>query len=319
MKIIQTFEKFVGGNSGYIGYSMSKHAYYARQDGKYPKTDFKKNYKITENSLNILIDAGFINDSEWHHTSKFGNKTIFYSWDEDYYQDIYVENKKEIDKISSDKELNKKETIEKIKKIFDNSDIFKQGEIKKDKQWKKIQNERNLWSIYNTKKLGLDKMISSIDKEINKQFEENLPQNKLSRSNQSGVLFYNHTEDGNTSGIMIEPNRLNNLSWREKYITKSKTDTDIKIKTRINYIKDADIAFDKIDKKLFIEKQKLENQKIKEYENYKNQMKSNENIEIEIDNFTARYYDNYDDEEDENHYEENSIEALKKIQMYENK
>jgi hypothetical protein len=37
----------------------------------------------------------------------------------------------------------------------------------------------------------------------------------------------------------------------------------------------------------------------------------------EIDNFTARYYDNYDDEEDINSYEENSIEALKKIQMFE--
>lgn len=40
---------------------------------------------------------------------------------------------------------------------------------------------------------------------------------------------------------------------------------------------------------------------------------TNENVEI--DNFTARYYDNYDDEEP--NYEENSIEALKKIQMFE--
>jgi hypothetical protein len=46
-------------------------------------------------------------------------------------------------------------------------------------------------------------------------------------------------------------------------------------------------------------------------------MKSNENVEIEIDNFTARYYDNYDDEEDKNSYDENSVEALKKIQMFE--
>lgn len=28
MKMIETFEKFVGGNSGYIGYSMSKNANY---------------------------------------------------------------------------------------------------------------------------------------------------------------------------------------------------------------------------------------------------------------------------------------------------
>jgi hypothetical protein len=188
MKIIQTFERFVGGNSGYIGYSMSKNAYNARQTGKYPKTDFKKTYQITESSLKILIDAGFINDSEWHHTSKFGNKTIFYSWDEEYYQDIYVENKKEIDKISSDKELNKKESIEKIKNIFENSDIFKNEEIKKDKQWEIDNYNRHIWYEYETKKRNLDKKISTIDREINKQFEENLPQNKLSR--QINLVFY---------------------------------------------------------------------------------------------------------------------------------
>lgn len=88
------------------------------------------------------------------------------------------------------------------------------------------------------------------------------------------------------------------------------------------------IAFDKIDKQLFIEKQKIESQKVEEYEKYKNKMKSNENMKLkkfnedfdgenEIDNFTARYYDNYDDEEDNNSYEENSIDALRKIQLYE--
>lgn len=41
-----------------------------------------------------------------------------------------------------------------------------------------------------------------------------------------------------------------------------------------------------------------------------------ENENVEIDNFTARYYDNYDDEEEPS-YEENSIDALKKIQMFE--
>lgn len=41
--------------------------------------------------------------------------------------------------------------------------------------------------------------------------------------------------------------------------------------------------------------------------------------EEEIDNFTARYYDNYDDEEDNNldNYEENTMEYLKKIQLFE--
>lgn len=42
-----------------------------------------------------------------------------------------------------------------------------------------------------------------------------------------------------------------------------------------------------------------------------------ENENVDVDNFTARYYDNYDDEEDTTSYEENSTEALKKIQMFE--
>lgn len=40
----------------------------------------------------------------------------------------------------------------------------------------------------------------------------------------------------------------------------------------------------------------------------------------EIDNFTARYYDNFDDEEDsfeDDNYDENDIENIKRIQLYE--
>lgn len=57
-----------------------------------------------------------------------------------------------------------------------------------------------------------------------------------------------------------------------------------------------------------IKMKKKKKRRIKKYENFDSN---------EIDNFTARYYDNYDDEEDQNNYNENSIEALKKIQMFE--
>ena len=52
----------------------------------------------------------------------------------------------------------------------------------------------------------------------------------------------------------------------------------------------------------------------------KSEDSQNESVEI-IDNFTAQYYDNYDDEEEETDYEvdfqNNSQENLKKIQMFE--
>ena len=64
--------RLVGGNSGYVGYSMSKRAEQAREEGRYPKTDFKKVYNISDKTLKALVSAGIIDDNEWHHTSKYG-------------------------------------------------------------------------------------------------------------------------------------------------------------------------------------------------------------------------------------------------------
>jgi hypothetical protein len=64
--------KAFGGNSGYVGYSMSKRAEQAYQDGK-----------LTYSKLPVwakrLVDAAMVSTDEWHHTSSYGNKTPFYS------------------------------------------------------------------------------------------------------------------------------------------------------------------------------------------------------------------------------------------------
>lgn len=86
-----------GGNSGYVGYSMSKRAAEAKEEGRYPKTEFRREYHITAKSLDTLTSLGFINNSEWHHTSMYGNKTPFYGWAEDELADDYLKHKKEID------------------------------------------------------------------------------------------------------------------------------------------------------------------------------------------------------------------------------
>ncbi|MBR5898580.1 MAG: hypothetical protein IKZ14_03835 [Muribaculaceae bacterium] len=44
-----------GGNSGYVGYSMSKRAAEAREEGRYPKTDFKKVYRILAQYLYMVM------------------------------------------------------------------------------------------------------------------------------------------------------------------------------------------------------------------------------------------------------------------------
>ena len=116
------FRTVFGGNSGYVGYSMSKRAAQAREEGRYPKTDFKKVYDIPSNTFDILVSAGVIDDSEWHHTSSWGNRTTFYKWDEwedyegaDYERrnrnrDVYEQNRKEINNMvkAFQKELKEK-------------------------------------------------------------------------------------------------------------------------------------------------------------------------------------------------------------------
>ena len=99
------FRDVYGGNSGYIGYSMSRRAARARSEGRYPKTDFKKVYGLSEKVFKRLVDAGVLNDSEWHHTSMYGNRTTFYSWDGDHYHDIYEQNRDRVDKLIADNKL----------------------------------------------------------------------------------------------------------------------------------------------------------------------------------------------------------------------
>jgi hypothetical protein len=76
---------------------MSKRAAEAKEEGRYPKTEFRREYHITAKSLDMLTSLGFINNSEWHHTSMYGNKTPFYGWTEDELADDYLKHKKEID------------------------------------------------------------------------------------------------------------------------------------------------------------------------------------------------------------------------------
>ena len=71
---------YYGGNSGYVGYSMSVRAAEARENGKYPKTDFCREYGVSAKLLAALVEAGVVDDSEWHHTSMYGNRTTFYAW-----------------------------------------------------------------------------------------------------------------------------------------------------------------------------------------------------------------------------------------------
>lgn len=112
------FRTYYGGNSGYVGYSMSKRAFNAREDGAYPKTDFKKNYNIPQPLLDILVNAGVVSDDEWHHTSMYGNKTTFYRWNDFAYK-AFSENRDAVESVYKDNTLGNEEKAFLIKDIID--------------------------------------------------------------------------------------------------------------------------------------------------------------------------------------------------------
>lgn len=103
----------IGGNSGYVGYSMSVRAMKAKDNGRYPKTQFKKEYSINDKTLQIFIELGIIDNTEWHHTSKYGNRTTFYSWANKYAFECFELNK------SSINALIKNNDFRTITKLFD--------------------------------------------------------------------------------------------------------------------------------------------------------------------------------------------------------
>lgn len=103
-----------GGNSGYVGYSMSKRAARARNEGRYPKGDFKKEYHLTEKAFEVLDDIGMIDRGEWHHTSMYGNRTKFYGWAKPWMADAYIENKSAIDKLAREVGVNNDDAIEQL-------------------------------------------------------------------------------------------------------------------------------------------------------------------------------------------------------------
>ncbi|MFA5405528.1 MAG: hypothetical protein WC358_11390, partial [Ignavibacteria bacterium] len=70
--VLEFMRKPFGGNSGYVGYSMSRRAAVAYEEGK-----------LTYSKLPVwakrMVDAGLATTDEWHHTSSYGNETPFYN------------------------------------------------------------------------------------------------------------------------------------------------------------------------------------------------------------------------------------------------
>ena len=133
--------RIFGGNNGYVGYSMSKRAAEAREEGRFPKTDFKKEYGVTDKELKALVDAGIISDKEWHHTSMYGNKTTFYGFENKGASDFFNENRERV------KEAIKNGTLDELVPEFQQAaEVFEDAEFE---NFRKEQEEKRLRDEYN--------------------------------------------------------------------------------------------------------------------------------------------------------------------------
>lgn len=97
----------MGMNSGYAGWSMSKNAVAAYEQGEKPKSKWTKaamlsaieemcetvGVKFTAEKLKGFSKSDlfekFFYESSWHHTSKFCNITYFYECDQDEVEDFF--------------------------------------------------------------------------------------------------------------------------------------------------------------------------------------------------------------------------------------
>ena len=166
------YSKYFGGNSGYVGYSMSKRAAQAREDGRYPKTDFKKNYGITDKSFNALVNFGYIDNSEWHHTSKFGNKTTFYEWENEEAYDAYKRNKKEIDALTKEYDkLSKDVETEQWEMLAENTPI-KGYELNANRDWNVRNSIDNIFREKAYKQLQDEGKDPTNEEDFNARVEE---------------------------------------------------------------------------------------------------------------------------------------------------
>ena len=145
-----------GGNSGYVGYSMSKRAARARNEGRYPKGDFKKEYHLTEKAFEVLDDIGMIDRGEWHHTSMYGNRTKFYGWAKPWMADAYIENKSAIDKLAREVGVNNDDAIE---QLMEDSKAHQAYLVEEEGERRKQETAAHLYALHKEYEQEMSKII----------------------------------------------------------------------------------------------------------------------------------------------------------------
>ena len=96
------------GNNGYIG----KRAAVAREEGQYSKTEFKEVFSIPDTTLSALLNASVVSDDE----------SNLYGWNDDFYRQIYADNKEQIDNLAKGNGLDGQSFITEVSNPYKNID-----------------------------------------------------------------------------------------------------------------------------------------------------------------------------------------------------
>ena len=148
-----------GGNSGYVDYSMSKRASEAYREGKLTYSKLPKWAKK-------MVDAGIVTTNEWHHTSSWGNKTLFYNvsqfdklteeqknqlgideWNFENFKDVPNSVIKIYDDLTKTK-LNSKSFVKKLREKYKNqAEENLNNYLKKFKSFERVNTKPSNWFV----------------------------------------------------------------------------------------------------------------------------------------------------------------------------
>lgn len=224
--------------NGYDGYSMSNNARAAYESGEKPLSNWTKTDIIDAiQDINPNIDCSrlnaatlkkeFLTQTSWHHTSKFYNRTNFYSIDTEYVEGLTqsevdaIKNVTEPKKVrnasvdaSVDDAYSKIQTIVEaglaknedsaVKKLLRGGsldaayreavDTIRERDAKKVDAWRKLPEDH--WR---------KKYVSLYDSDIESYIKEMYAANKLSKNSKLFKLLEEHFNDGGKFSLMNVP------------------------------------------------------------------------------------------------------------------
>ena len=225
-------------NSGYDerddGTFISVNAKYAEEEGRFSAGTFRTRYSVSKKAWTVLLWLDVIKNTEWHHTGKAMRKTEYYGWGDynvcDYTQgtveegsfgDIYLNNKKTIDKLTdkieeADWEYEEEKAIKDVITIdgyIESSFRQRKDEYLSDEEKDNRTRRHHFisdggWEIGTPfeRKLMHEEVDGEFDKIARDRFDRDLPKIKAEYEQQYGAINKENEEINKHNALIREKN-----------------------------------------------------------------------------------------------------------------